>query len=48
MVWGLMTEANGDDCRFDIILRILSWENLQKVLARSVLFVQSGRIKEDL
>ena len=37
-----MTEAAGDDCRVDLILRILS-QNLQKVLARLDSFVQSCR-----
>ena len=33
---GLVTEADGGDCRVDLILRILSWKNLQKVSARSI------------
>ena len=40
---GLVTEDGVDDCSVDLILRILSKKNLQKVFARSVLFVQSGR-----
>ena len=45
---GLVTE-DGDDWSVDLILRILSEKNLQKVFARSVLFVQSGRTAtEDL
>ena len=39
----LVTEDGVDDCNVDLILRILSLKNLQKVFARSVLFVQSGR-----
>ena len=46
---GLVTEDGVDDCSVDLILRILSEKNLQKVFARSVLFVQSGRTAtEDL
>ena len=46
---GLVTEDGVDDCSVDLILRILSKKNLQKVFARSVLFVQSGRTAtEDL
>ena len=40
---GLVTEDGVDDWSVDLILRILSEKNLQKVFARSVLFVQSGR-----
>ena len=44
-----MTEDGVDDCSVDLILRILSKKNLQKVFPRSVLFVQSGRTAtEDL
>ena len=44
-----MTEDGVDDCSVDLILRILSEKNIQKVFARSVLFVQSGRTAtEDL
>ena len=32
----LMTEDGIDDCSVDLILRILSLKNLQKVFARSV------------
>ena len=46
---GLVIEDGVDDCSVDLILRILSKENLQKVFARLVLFVQSGRTAtEDL
>ena len=46
---GLVTEDGVDDWSVDLILRILSEKNLQKVFARSVLFVQSGRTAtEDL
>ena len=45
----LVTEDGVDDWSVDLILRILSEKNLQKVFARSVLFVQSGRTAtEDL
>ena len=44
---GLVTEDGVDDCSVDLILRILSEKNLQKVFARSVLFVQSGRTATD-
>ena len=45
---GLVTEDGVDDWSVDLILRILS-KFLQKVFARSVLFVQSGRTAtEDL
>ena len=36
-----MTEADGDDCRVDLT------EELTKSVARSVLFVQSGRTTAD-
>ena len=39
----LVTEDGVNNCSVDIILRILSLKNLQKVFARLVLFVQSGR-----
>ena len=39
---GLVTEDGVDDWSVDLILRILSEKTLQKVFARSVLFVQSG------
>ena len=46
---GLMTVADDDACRVSLILRILSQKNIQKVLARSVSLVPSGRITaEDL
>ena len=46
---GLVTEDGVDDCSVDLILRILSKKNLQKVFTRSVLFVQSVRTAtEDL
>ena len=46
---GLVTEDGVDDWSVDLILRILSEKNLQKVFTRSVLFVQSGRTAtEDL
>ena len=49
MELGLVTEDGVDDCSVDLILRIFSEKNLQKVFARSVLFVQSGRTAtEDL
>ena len=49
MELGLVTEDGVDDCSVDLILRILSEKNLEKVFARSVLFVQSGRTAtEDL
>ena len=45
----LVTEDSVDDCSVDLILRILSLKNLQKVFTRLVLFVQSGRTAtEDL
>ena len=40
---GLVTEDGVDDCSVDLILRILSKKNLQKVFAWLDLFVQSGR-----
>ena len=44
-----MTEDGVDDCSVDLILRILSEKNLQKVLARLDLFVHFGRTAtEDL
>ena len=46
---GLVTGDGVDDCSVDLILRILSEKNLQKLFAMSVLFVQSGRAAtEDL
>ena len=47
--FGPVTEDGVDDCSVDLIFRILSKKNLQKVFTRLVLFVQSGRTTtEDL
>ena len=46
---GPVTEDGVEDCSVDLIIKILSEKNLQKVFSRSVLFVQSGRAAtEDL